>query len=112
MSTTAELLRTRELRAAEVLADQIAKEVLSAFRSLVTAQQLIKELNDVVCKAGGITECVSPEHADEMLSGLARLDPIEELDVWELDNGSTGAGSVRDALELARGRKEREASCV
>lgn len=105
--TTTELLRREELRSAEVLADHVAKEVDSAFRSLVTAQRLIQTLNDVVLVPKGI-QYARPEHGDEMLRALERLDRIEGLDVWEIETAGVAAGTVRDILGLARHQEEKD----
>ena len=103
--STAELLRSEDLRTAEVLADQIQKELGSVFAALVTSQQLIKTLNLLLLeKPPGI----GGEHEDEIIKALGRMDAVEDLDVWEIENGSQGAQTVRDLLEITRKRQERQ----
>jgi hypothetical protein len=99
MSTAeAELLRSEELRAAEVLADQVKAQLDSAFNELIAARQLIKRLNEILEARPGI----GGEREDEIIAALARMDPIEDLDVWEIEYAGSGAASVADLLSLTR----------
>jgi hypothetical protein len=101
MATT-ELLRSKEFLTAEVLASQVREQLDSAFSEIIAAQQLIKRLNEILMAPPGI----GGETEDEIIRALARMDRVEDLDVWEIENAGSGAATIADLLSLARHSRE------
>jgi hypothetical protein len=100
--STADLLRSKELLTAEVLASQVREQLDSAFSKIIAAQQLIKRLNEIVMAPPG-----GYEREDEIITALGRMDRVEDLDVWEIENAGSGAATIADLLSLTRYEQER-----
>jgi hypothetical protein len=110
VSTTTTDARELEFREVEVLMGQVSKELEAAFRSLITCQRLVTDVWDHF--TGGerdLEHHVGPEHQEKMGKALARIQRIEEMNVWEIEHAGSGAMEVKDLLELIRFRRENRA---